>query len=63
MRHGRLARFILIFQKQRRLINERARAADQNPDFSIIIREAYREAISESRNERHMFKLHISPVI
>ena len=25
--------------KQRSLINERARAADQNPDFSSIIRE------------------------
>jgi hypothetical protein len=25
--------------KQRSLINERARAADQNPDFSRIIRE------------------------
>jgi hypothetical protein len=26
--------------KQRSLINERARSADQNPDFSNIIREA-----------------------
>ena len=49
--------------KQRSMINERARAADQNPDFSALSGRVYRRAISKSRNERPIFKLHITPVI
>ena len=36
--------------KQRSMINERARAADQNPDFRALSGRVYRRAISKSRN-------------
>ena len=48
--------------KQCSLINERARAGDQNPDFSRVIRERL-PRIRKSRNEGRIFKLHISAVI
>ncbi len=60
---GPLGQLSFTELKQRSLINERARAADQDPDFSSIIREGLPGAISKSRNERRIFKLHISPVI